>query len=108
MGAGEIEQAMGRATALQRRGETDAAAALYRQILKQHRTLAPAHYNLALLLKDQGKTLAAEKSFKAAVTADSAYSLGWRGYARFLAERGKYREAIRAGLQAAALEEYAP
>ncbi len=106
MRAAEIEQAMGRATALQRRGETDAAAALYRQILKQHRDLAPAHYNLALLLKDQGKTQAAEKSFKAAVTADKGYVLGWRGYARFLGQRGKHREAVRAGLKAAALENY--
>ena len=106
MRAAEIEQVMGRATALQRRGETDAAAALYRQILKQHRDLAPAHYNLALLLKDQGKTQAAEKSFKAAVTADKGYRLGWRGYARFLSRREKHREAIRAGLKMAALDDY--
>ena len=104
----EIERRLAEATALQRRGKKDAAAAIYRQILKKERKIAPAHYNLALLLKEQGKWLAAEKSFKAALAVDPSYVLGWRGYARFLADRKKPREAIRAGLKLAALDDFSP
>ncbi|MZR31989.1 methyltransferase domain-containing protein [Sneathiella litorea] len=105
---GDIERRLAEATALQRRGDKNAAAAIYRQILKKERKIAPAHYNLALLLKDQGKWQAAEKSFKAALAVDPAYALGWRGYARFLAERKRPKEAIRAGLKLAALDEFLP
>lgn len=103
-----IAQRMAEATALQRRGESEAAAALYRRILKENSRLAPAHYNLALLLKAEGKAQAAEKSFRAAITADPGYRLGWRAYARFLAERGRGQAAVRAALKYAALEQETP
>ncbi|WP_334127769.1 methyltransferase domain-containing protein [Sneathiella sp.] len=99
---------MARATALQRRGDSDGAAAIYRQILKENGAIAPAHYNLALLLKAAGKAQAAEKSFRAALAADPDYRLGWRGFARFLLEREKHQGAVRAALKFAALEDYAP
>ncbi|MDF2367224.1 class I SAM-dependent methyltransferase [Sneathiella sp.] len=105
---GETERKLAEATALQKRGDKDAAAAIYRQILKKERKIAPAHYNLALLLKEQGKWLAAEKSFRAAIAADPAYALGWRGLARFLAERNKPREAVRTALKLASHDDFSP
>ncbi len=104
----DIERKLAEATALQRRGDLAAAAAIYRQILKIERRLAPAHYNLALIQKEEGKALAAEKSFRAAIAADPAYKLAWRGLARFLCEKEKFREAVRAGLKLAALDDFAP
>lgn len=105
---GEIERKLAEATALQQRGDKDAAAIIYRQILKKERKIAPAHYNLALILKEQGKWLAAEKSFKAAIAADPGYRLGWRGFARFLAERERPREAVRTGLKLAGFDNFSP
>ncbi len=104
----KIRKEMAEATALQRRGDTVAAAALYRKILKENNRLAPAHYNLALLLKAEGKAQGAEKSFRAALAADPDYPLAWLGYARFLCEREKYQAAVRAGLKYAALLDNAP
>ena len=89
---GEIERKLAEATALQQRGDKDAAAIIYRQILKKERKIAPAHYNLALILKEQGKWLAAEKSFKAAIAADPGYRLGWRGFGVTLGGEGIRRE----------------
>ncbi|MCF8467204.1 MAG: hypothetical protein K9G33_07355, partial [Sneathiella sp.] len=108
MASTEIERELARATHLQRSGQGAAAATIYRQILKKNSKIAPAHYNLALLLKDEGKALAAEKSFSAALKIDPAYRLAWGAYARFLGTRGRCRDAVRAGLRAAALDAFTP
>ncbi|TNE34496.1 MAG: methyltransferase domain-containing protein [Alphaproteobacteria bacterium] len=96
----DIRQEMGRATALQRQGRNAEAVGLYRAILKKNNRIAEAHYNLALILRDDGKAQGAEKSFKAAVKLNPSYGRAWTAYARFLGARGKHRDAVRAGLAA--------
>ncbi|WP_169567528.1 class I SAM-dependent methyltransferase [Sneathiella limimaris] len=98
-----LEQEMGLAARLQRDGNLPAAESLYRKILKSNPKLSTAHYNLALILKNVGKTAAADKSFKLAVKTNPAYTLAWQGYARFLSDRERHRDAVRSALQAAKL-----
>ncbi|WP_373084864.1 methyltransferase domain-containing protein [Sneathiella sp.] len=78
----------------------------YRQILKINNKIAPAHYNLALLLKNQGKLQAAEKSLKAALKCNPDYGLAWRALARLSGDRGHHREAVREIIRAAELADY--
>ncbi|USG62884.1 methyltransferase domain-containing protein [Sneathiella marina] len=102
----KVKQQMGEAVQLQRQGLTDAAAEAYRKVLKIDSSIAPAHYNLALMLKNQGKSSAADKAFKAALKCDPDYALAYSAYARFLGERGRGREAVQCLSKAAQLQEY--
>jgi len=102
----KVKQDMAAAVTLQRQGLTDAAADAYRKILKIDNSIAPAHYNLALMLKNQGKSSAAEKAFKSALKCDPGYVLAYSAYARFQGARGRRREAVQLLLKSAQLQEY--
>ncbi|PHQ70992.1 MAG: hypothetical protein COB93_04195 [Sneathiella sp.] len=101
----EIERELAQATQLQRQGQGARAAEIYRKVLKLSPKIAPAHYNLALLLKDQGKPAAADKAFKSALKCSPEYVMAWTAYARFLSDRGRHRDAVRASIRAAHLQE---
>jgi SAM-dependent methyltransferase len=102
----KVKQLMAEAVQLQRQGLTDAATEAYRKVLKIDSSIAPAHYNLALLLKDKGKTSAADKAFKAAIKCDPDYGMAYSAYARFLGARGRGREAVQLLLKAAQQQGY--
>jgi len=104
MTTAEIERAMARATQFQRQGQGRHAADIYRKVLKSDAKIAPAHYNLALLLKAEGKTSAADKSFKSALKYNPEYPIAWIAYGRFLSDRGRHRDAVRASMKAARLQ----
>lgn len=90
----KVKQQMAEAVQLQCQGLTDAATEAYRKVLKIDNSIAPAHYNLALMLKNQGKTSAVDKAFKAAIKCDPEYGMAYSAYARFLGTRGRGRDAV--------------
>ncbi len=103
-----IEHEMSLAAQLQQRGDLSGAAVMYQKILKVQPSLSVAHYNLALIHKAHQKFGAAEKSFKSALLANPQYSLARQAFTQFLADRGKFKDALRIALKTCDLTASSP
>ena len=81
-------------TALQRRGELDAAIEEYRRAIKLDSKYAMPHFNLGFALREQGKLEEAIAEYYRAIKLDSKMASSYYNVAIILADQGKPEEAM--------------
>ncbi|MDP2827015.1 MAG: tetratricopeptide repeat protein [Sulfuricellaceae bacterium] len=81
-------------------GDLSAAETLYRQVLEEQATYAPALYLLGMVCRAQGATDQAQANLAAAVSAAPRYAEAWTAIGRMRRDSGESAEAVAALRQA--------
>ncbi len=89
--------------AAQQVGRNAVAIAAYRRALQQHPGLAPAHFNLGQLLRDQGDYVGAAICFEGAARLRPSAVDAWLNLGAMLERLDRYRDAVAAYERATAV-----
>ncbi len=92
-----------RAVALERQGHTEEAIALYEYLLRQEPDFGKAHFNLAMLLVEQGNLEEAEQHCFLALQVLRDYPDAWGLQAYLLARLGRQSESLECARRAVLL-----
>jgi tetratricopeptide (TPR) repeat protein len=100
---GEASQRLALAVELESQGRTQEAIALYQSLLRQAPNDGKAHFNLAMLLTEQGRLEEAEGHCRAATQALPDYPDAWGLHAYLLSLLKRTPESLEAARKAVAL-----
>lgn len=100
---GEASQRLAKAVELEAQGRTQEAMALYQSLLRQAPNNGKAHFNLAVLLTEQGRLTEAEEHCRAATQALPNYPDAWGLHAYLLSLLRRAPESLEAARKAVAL-----
>lgn len=101
--SGEASQRLAMAVELETQGRTQEAMALYQGLLRQAPNNGKAHFNLAMLLTEQGRLTEAEEHCRAATQALPDYPDAWGLHAYLLSLLKRAPESLEAARKAVAL-----
>ncbi len=99
----ETSQRLAKAVELESQGRTQEAMALYHSLLRQAPNNGKAHFNLAMLLTEQGRLTEAEEHCRAATQSLPDYPDAWGLYAYLLSLLKRGPESLEAARKAVAL-----
>jgi tetratricopeptide (TPR) repeat protein len=100
---GEASQRLALAVELEAQGRTQEAMALYQSLLRQAPNNGKAHFNLAILLTEQGRLTEAEEHCRAATQTLPDYPDAWGLHAYLLSLLKRPPESLEAARKAIAL-----
>jgi tetratricopeptide (TPR) repeat protein len=99
----ETSQRLAQAVDLEKQGRTQEAMALYQSLLRQSPQNGKVHFNLAMLLTEQGRLTEAEEHCRAAIMALPDYPDAWGLHAYLLALLRRSPESLESARKAVAL-----
>ncbi len=99
----EASQRLAQAVELENQGRTQEAMALYHSLLRQSPQNGKVHFNLAMLLTEQGRLTEAEEHCRAAIVALPDYPDAWGLHAYLLSLLRRGPESLESARKAVAL-----
>ena len=99
----ETSQRLAQAVDLENQGRTQEAMALYQSLLRQSPQNGKVHFNLAMLLTEQGRLTEAEEHCRAAIMALPDYPDAWGLHAYLLSLLRRAPESLESARKAVAL-----
>jgi tetratricopeptide (TPR) repeat protein len=99
----ETSQRLAQAVELENQGRTQEAMALYQSLLRQSPQNGKVHFNLAMLLTEQGRLTEAEEHCRAAIMALPDYPDAWGLHAYLLSLLRRAPESLESARKAVAL-----